>query len=298
VSGFVVGDITVANGSAGTFSTVSELVYTAVITTTATGTVTVDVAEGVCQDAAGNTNTAATQFSILYVAAKIWIDFSDLTTLFQDAARTTAITADGQFIHGVADKSGSGNHGSQAGADSITPVYKVNIQNGKSIARLAGANDFLAMSFAYTLTAETVFAVFNYAGAGDYMRVFTQSDAGNDFDTAGHYIPVIRNLGNNAFGSFADSNVRDAISIAQSTMAIFISTHSGAAITNRINGTGGTPYTHTLNKAFTRARIGATFAGNQGMNGDICEVIVFDSALSDAARNAIQSYLNTKWAVF
>ncbi|WP_323762000.1 beta strand repeat-containing protein, partial [Maricaulis sp.] len=64
VTGFVVGDFTVANGAASAFSATSATVYTATITPVADGAVTVDVAAGVAQDGAGNTNTAATQFSI------------------------------------------------------------------------------------------------------------------------------------------------------------------------------------------------------------------------------------------
>lgn len=62
---FVVGDITVGNGTAGNFSG-SGTTYTADITPTADGAVTIDVASGVCIDAAGNTNSAATQFTITY----------------------------------------------------------------------------------------------------------------------------------------------------------------------------------------------------------------------------------------
>jgi hypothetical protein len=62
---FAVGDITVgAGGSIGNFAG-SGTSYTADLTvTTAQATITVDVAEGAFTDAAGNTNTAATQFSI------------------------------------------------------------------------------------------------------------------------------------------------------------------------------------------------------------------------------------------
>ncbi|RKQ94128.1 uncharacterized protein DUF1573 [Maricaulis maris] len=64
VTGFVVGDFTVGNGAASGFSATSATVYTATITPTADGTVTVDVAGGAAQDGAGNGNTAATQFTI------------------------------------------------------------------------------------------------------------------------------------------------------------------------------------------------------------------------------------------
>ncbi|MEZ4705110.1 MAG: Ig-like domain-containing protein [Bdellovibrionota bacterium] len=65
VTGFVVGDITVGNGSLSNFAG-SGTTYTVDVTPSANGTVTVDVAGGVAQDAAGNNNTAATQFSITY----------------------------------------------------------------------------------------------------------------------------------------------------------------------------------------------------------------------------------------
>lgn len=64
VSDFVVGDITVGNGTA-TLSG-SGTTYTANITPSGQGAVTVDIAAGVATDAAGNTNEAATQLSRTY----------------------------------------------------------------------------------------------------------------------------------------------------------------------------------------------------------------------------------------
>ncbi|MEE2527392.1 Ig-like domain-containing protein, partial [Hyphobacterium sp. HN65] len=64
VTGFVVGDISVGNGAASNFQATSATVYTATITPASDGAVTVDVAADVAADAAGNTNTAATQFSV------------------------------------------------------------------------------------------------------------------------------------------------------------------------------------------------------------------------------------------
>ncbi|KOF04374.1 hypothetical protein OB69_02370, partial [Roseivirga seohaensis subsp. aquiponti] len=65
VTGFAVGDITVANGTASNFSATSAMVYTALISPTTDGAVTIDVAANVAQDAATNGNTAATQFSLI-----------------------------------------------------------------------------------------------------------------------------------------------------------------------------------------------------------------------------------------
>ena len=65
VTGFVVGDITVGNGTAGNLAG-GPAVYTFDVTPAGQGLVTVDIAAGVAQDAAGNDNEAATQFTIAY----------------------------------------------------------------------------------------------------------------------------------------------------------------------------------------------------------------------------------------
>ena len=69
VTGFVVGDITLGNATATNFTDTSASVYTVLITPTAEGTVTVDVAAGVAQDAARNGNTAASRASSSYTAS-------------------------------------------------------------------------------------------------------------------------------------------------------------------------------------------------------------------------------------
>jgi hypothetical protein len=74
VTGFEIGDITVGNGTAGNFAGTGA-VYTCDVTPTGMSVVTVDVAEGVAQDAASNTNTAATQFTLTSTAP-----FSDAFT--------------------------------------------------------------------------------------------------------------------------------------------------------------------------------------------------------------------------
>lgn len=67
-SNFTAGDISVLNGAISNFSADSGLVYTATLTPTTTGPVTVDVAAGTFTDAASNNNIAATQFNWTYGA--------------------------------------------------------------------------------------------------------------------------------------------------------------------------------------------------------------------------------------
>ncbi|VAW52417.1 internalin, putative [hydrothermal vent metagenome] len=67
VTGFVIGDIAVANALASNFITVDANTYTADITPDGAGDVTIDVAGNVAQDLAGNNNTAAIQAVVAFV---------------------------------------------------------------------------------------------------------------------------------------------------------------------------------------------------------------------------------------
>ncbi|MFA6014096.1 MAG: Ig-like domain-containing protein [Gallionellaceae bacterium] len=71
VTGFDATDVSISAGTKGTFTTTDSSHYTLVVTppTTASGTLTVDVAAGVASDAAGNLSTIATQNSQAYAPA-------------------------------------------------------------------------------------------------------------------------------------------------------------------------------------------------------------------------------------
>lgn len=84
-----------------------------------------------------------------------WWDFSDISTLWQDTARTSAITANGQAIKGVTDKSGAGHHLSEA---TNGPTYTTAAQHGRSVARFDGVNDVLAATFTTVQPYTLVFA--------------------------------------------------------------------------------------------------------------------------------------------
>lgn len=64
---FAEADITVSGGSLSSFAATSSTVYTATFTPSEAGATTIDVASNTFTDAAGNNNTAATQFNWTYV---------------------------------------------------------------------------------------------------------------------------------------------------------------------------------------------------------------------------------------
>ncbi|WP_041649577.1 Ig-like domain-containing protein [Marivirga tractuosa] len=86
VTGFVVGDITVGNGSASNFVAVDGNTYTVDITPSGAGNITVDVAANVAQDAAGNNNTAATQAVTTFDASAPTVDIQGEPTIVNSTA--------------------------------------------------------------------------------------------------------------------------------------------------------------------------------------------------------------------
>lgn len=70
----------------------------------------------------------------------ILLDPSDLTTMFQDSAGTTPVTAAGQPVGRILDKSGNGYHATASGTS--RPTYQVDA-GGRGFLSFDGVDDFL-----------------------------------------------------------------------------------------------------------------------------------------------------------
>jgi uncharacterized repeat protein (TIGR02543 family) len=168
VTGFVVGDITVGNGMVGNFSG-SGTTYTADITPSGQGTVTVDIAGSVAQDAAGNNNTVATQLSRTYDSQAPTVSISTtagsstnaspipVTITFNESV-TGFVVGDLTVVNGTASSfAGSGT----TYTVNITPTGQglVTVNVAASVAQdLAGNNNTVAtqLSRTYDSVAPTV----------------------------------------------------------------------------------------------------------------------------------------------
>ena len=71
----------------------------------------------------------------------VW-DLTDLTSLFQDVAGTTQVTAAGQTVGKILDKSGNNNHWTAAADNTTRPTYQVD-GDGKPYLSFDGSNDIL-----------------------------------------------------------------------------------------------------------------------------------------------------------
>ncbi len=111
VSGFLVGEINVGNGTASNFNTTDNITFTADIAPTASGLVTVDVAANVAQDVGGNNNTAAVQFSITYDNTNPIVASTNLNAIYTGTGPASFTVT---FSKDVDDPAGN------TGADDVT----------------------------------------------------------------------------------------------------------------------------------------------------------------------------------
>lgn len=230
-----------------------------------------------------------------------WWDFSDLTTLFQNTIGTTPVTADGQGIARANDKSGNGRNVLQGGASA--PVYKAEIRNGLSIARLNGTNQWLtASSFVQSASGGlTLFAVGAYSAyvSGNNTMAGFLSNATPAITTA-----VLRRT---ASGTFAFSSYDGTSAIVSDTETAddtdwhyYSGTKGpGTSLIARVDGGGVQSLV-----PFTPATSGQTFSvGSRASSaadlftGDIGEVLLYNVNLSAADRVAVETYLHVKWGI-
>lgn len=218
---------------------------------------------------------------------KLWLDFSDASTLYTDAG-STLVSSDGDAIYQANDKSGNNNHIVQA-TSSKRPLYKTNIKNSLSIARFDGADDY--MQVAFTLNQPTHYYIvvkdnFDYSSWG---RIFGGKVAKNDFISSyatGYYLMEGSKLVQNLL-PLDTTNYHIFRCLFNSTASKF--------------GNNGDSYGSDIDIGTTNAG-GVTLAAysNGGFLSacDIAEFIVYDAEVSSTNESSLLQYLNTKWSIY
>ncbi|RSK46853.1 Ig-like domain-containing protein [Hymenobacter rigui] len=144
VTGFIAADVTVTGGTLSGFSG-SGTTYTFNVTPSASGTITVNVPANVAQDQAGNGNTAAAQFSILY-------------NLPKTAAPVVTTPANNSSV-----ATSQPTYGGTASVNSTVTVYVDNSAIGTTTAD-AGGNWTLTQPVALSQGSHTVYATAQTSG--------------------------------------------------------------------------------------------------------------------------------------
>jgi hypothetical protein len=208
-------------------------------------------------------------------------DFNDISTLWKDTARTSAVTADADVIKGVTDLSGTGNHLSEA---TNGPAYKVNIQNGKSVSRYDGTNDVLQSADITDISTPTLFVVVKHATGTPPGQ---QGILGDPSDALQLYV---HSTGFWAY--YAGTEQATAIDV-NTNAHILVGKFNGAGSVLYVDGSVGSTANPGAGALTTGIRVGAN--SSNFLNGDICEVVVYNSVLSSTNINLVGNHLASKW---
>ena len=278
---FVVGDITVSGGALSNFAATSSTVYTATFTPSGAGATTIDVASSKFTDAAGNNNTAATQFNWTYDGTAPTL--SSVSMASNNSTNTQAVADDVVTLTFTASEAISTpvvtfQSGGAAIADtSIT--YTNTSGNTWTAAYTVNASD--------TSGAVTFSIAFTDTVGNSGTAVTTTSDSTSvtaSLDTTAPTLSSVSIVTNNAITSVANDGdvitltLTASEAINYSNVVTFKS--GGAAITDT-----SVTYTNTSGSTWT-----AAYTANAS---DTFGAVTFSIAYSDTAGNAAAAVTTT-----
>jgi hypothetical protein len=178
------------------------------------------------------------------------------------------------------DESGNGNDVSQSTAG-FKPVFKTNILNGLPIVRFDGIDDTLTGGF--TITYGSVFAVANFNSGGNFPNynglVITNAGAtSGDYIIAGDGSGTTNLYNNNQTTLYVRKDLTYNFSPLTSfkTISVIDASPNSRTTLNIGNDPG---------------------AGSRFWNGDVAEIIIYDSELTTTQRKRVENYFINKYAL-
>jgi hypothetical protein len=241
----------------------------------------------------------------------LWLDPSDLSTLFQDSAGTTPVTAVEQPVGKILDKSGRGNHATQATSAS-RPILRQDA-NGKYYLFFDGVDDSLATA-AINFTSTDKMTVF--AGVRKLSDVSNQLlmelSASSTTNAGAMFLFCPRDPGTYNFGlsgTVAGSRITGATfspPISNVLTCAYDITPSALVdeIKPRVNGIIPTMVTKDVGPAGT-GNFGnyPLYIGRRGgttlpFNGHLYSLIVRGAQSTDSQIASAESYVNSKTGAY
>jgi hypothetical protein len=184
------------------------------------------------------------------------------------------------------DSSGAGHDLSQSSAGA-KPTYKTNIVNGKPVIRFDGSSDVMAVTYTQLqpVTAFVIAACDTFAG--DNRTLFD----GQTINTM-----IFRIDSATGVTTLYAGAVLQHTAIVEDTWTILTAVVNGAS--SKIFVSGGTPASGDAGaQTFTGLTVGRDGTSTAFWAGDIAEIILYDTSLSNANLNNVGTYLATKYAL-
>lgn len=234
----------------------------------------------------------------------LWYDPSDMSTLFQDAAGTTPVTAVGQPVGKMLDKSGNANHATQASAGS-RPVLRQDASgfsylefNGSSSALATASTqlsnaDKLSVFFAITQNTGAVSLIAEFsanlnANAGAFYFAGSESSAGDvSFRNRGDGVAQIGGTSPGAATPITRvvTGLFDIAGTTIETEVVARISGSPVALTNKTSSTDSGAGNYGTYPLYIGARAGASLFFNGRLYGMVIRGVASSATQIDLAEN-------------
>jgi len=211
-----------------------------------------------------------------------WYDPSDLTTLFQDSAGTTPVTAAGQPVGLILDKSGNGRHASQA-TSTARPLLE---DDGGKMCLKFEVDDYLVCN---SITLPQPYTVF----AGAHVLA-TSSCIHYSPGAAGSICQIIAPFGN-AIDMYAGNHLLGGPAIGFDNPVVLALVYDGASAYNRKNGV-----LNASGNVGSGGIIGSLMVGSDNsalLNGKIYQFVIGAATYDAATVLAAETWVADKTGV-
>lgn len=238
---------------------------------------------------------------------QLWLDAADASTLYDATSGGSLVAADG----GVArweDKSGNGRHATQ-GTSANRPARKTVELNGLDGLDLDGTNDSMAVNsiasfFSGTNKVFTIFGVAKTDATGSTQDFLSIGNSANNNQN-------IRATWNNGSQKLSLNREPPTGGVTKSVTGGTSLGTAAKVATWRFDGSNGRLFLNGVSDATTTdlaqasnininvASVGVLPRLSPAVyfNGLIFEILIYNSALSDADREAVENYLLAKWGI-
>lgn len=221
----------------------------------------------------------------------LWLDASDPTTLFSDAAGTTLASAAGTVGY-WRDKSSSGFNCTQATL-SYRPTYVANAKNGRSILSFNGLTNFLNMP-QFTAVPLTIF----FVAQG---TVFIPNTFFLSLGSTGSTVMMRMIYSPQYYGVDGTSSLLISTTNADTNWHLWTLTISSSTATFYFDGTlvatsswaNGSAYTFATNTIASWNQQ----VGGQATTLRIPEILFYSAVLGTTQQQQVEAYLTEKWGL-
>jgi hypothetical protein len=239
-------------------------------------------------------------FNPLTLNPALWLDASVASSLFQDTGGATPATADTNPVGRWNDLSGNGRNVTQATAGN-RPILKTAIQNGRNVVRADGVDDVLTnATYGFASNPYTLFIVTIPRLAKAFPSLISEANGTTlNHLSVGYDNSTPMKLSVSKTGtSTSASNLTQAVGVCdtlcfQST-GIVTGNISVNVRKNGVDALSSLSLTGLLTNSSIRVFSEGSVAGGY-YNGDICELILVPSTLSNVSVRLVEIYLKSKW---